>query len=157
MKKIIKTYEEHNLKIPELEKKIKLNKSKHEKELKDIEDYYKEKIKKQEEKLKRNSSNSNIKKNYATINHTNIPNHTLNNFNNNNNNYFEYEFDLKEKNEIFNNLNNKYSQYGTNTNSNTTNRTSNSKGDKYIKINPKLISNTKTIEDDLDRVNVNKI
>ena len=33
MRKIIKTYEDHNLKIPELEKKIKIMKNNHEKEI----------------------------------------------------------------------------------------------------------------------------
>lgn len=44
LRTIVKTYEEHNLKIVDLEKKIRLQKVKHEKELKEIENYYKEKI-----------------------------------------------------------------------------------------------------------------
>jgi hypothetical protein len=41
----VKSYEEHNLKIPELEKKLRSQKSKFETELKNIDSFYKEKIK----------------------------------------------------------------------------------------------------------------
>lgn len=78
LNKLIKTYEEHNLKIPELEKKNKTIKLKHQKEIKDIEEYYKERISKCEEKLNKNLNNnfvdseSNLKN--KKISNTNINN-----------------------------------------------------------------------------------
>lgn len=44
LNQVIKTYEEHNKKIADVEKKIRILKVKHEKEIKEIEAYYKEKI-----------------------------------------------------------------------------------------------------------------
>ena len=48
---MVKTYEEHNLKIPELEKKLRSHKAKYEKEIKEIELFYKEKMKLGNKKL----------------------------------------------------------------------------------------------------------
>lgn len=42
LKQIIKSYEERNISITELERKIREKQAKHEKELKDLEDKYKE-------------------------------------------------------------------------------------------------------------------
>lgn len=44
LNQVIKTYENHNKKISDVEKKMRLLKAKHEKEIKDIEAYYKDKI-----------------------------------------------------------------------------------------------------------------
>lgn len=44
LNQVIKTYEDHNKKISDVEKKIRILKAKHEKEIKDIEAYYKDKI-----------------------------------------------------------------------------------------------------------------
>jgi hypothetical protein len=44
LKQLVSTYEEHNLKIPELEKKIRIMKNEKDKEIKSIEDGYKSKI-----------------------------------------------------------------------------------------------------------------
>ncbi len=44
LNQVVKTYEEHNKKICDVEKKIRIIKAKHEKEIKDIEAYYKDKI-----------------------------------------------------------------------------------------------------------------
>jgi len=44
LNQVIKTYEDHNKKISDIEKKMRLLKAKHEKEIKDIEAYYKDKI-----------------------------------------------------------------------------------------------------------------
>lgn len=157
IKSMYESYEKEFLnKVPELENKIRVNKKKYEKELKDIEAFYKDKLKKQEEKLRKNTSNSNVKNKYSTINHSNtnqIPNNTTNNFNTNN--YFEYEIDFRDKNEIKQNNKNNPMHVRNNSNTNLKNRTGsnfNSKADNYIKINP--ASNSRTIEDDFDRVNV---
>lgn len=65
LQQLVKTYEEHNLKIPELEKKLRSQKTKFEKEIKNIEAFYKEKIKsfnkklsQYEDVLKNNNTNS---------------------------------------------------------------------------------------------------
>lgn len=51
MQKMIKTYEEHNLKIPELEKKLRNQKAKYDKDIKELESFYKEKLKLKEKKI----------------------------------------------------------------------------------------------------------
>lgn len=58
LNKIIKTYEDHNLKIVDLEKKIRLIKVKHEKEIKEIEILYKEKINFMNKKIHLNQGKS---------------------------------------------------------------------------------------------------
>ncbi len=152
LNQLVKKYEEHNLKIPDLEKKIKMQKLKHEKELKDIEVYYKEKIKKYEEKIKTLASNTT----------RNTSNNTLNTLHSNTagqNHYFEYETNMREK-------NNKYiaehqNEYATHravasnpialNNLNKINIVKNNNNNKS-----KLNSNSKTIDDgEIDRVNVN--
>lgn len=69
LKHILKSYEEQALKLSELEKKLKVQNSKHEKETKLIEDKYKEKIKtfskkllNYEEMLKINTSFKTVRK-----------------------------------------------------------------------------------------------
>lgn len=51
LQQLVKTYEEHNLKIPELEKKLRNQRVKFEKEMKNMESFYKEKIKTFSKKL----------------------------------------------------------------------------------------------------------
>ncbi len=59
LNQVIKTYEDHNKKISEVEKKIRILKVKHEKEIKEIEAYYKDKITYLSKKLmQRKASNS---------------------------------------------------------------------------------------------------
>jgi hypothetical protein len=68
LKHLVKTYEEHNLKIPELEKKLRSQKTKYEKEIKTIESFYKDKIKAYSHKLNLNETENKIKSNHNTIN-----------------------------------------------------------------------------------------
>jgi len=68
LKHLVKTYEEHNLKIPELEKKLRSQKTKYEKEIKTIESFYKDKIKAYSQKLNLNETENKIKSNHNTIN-----------------------------------------------------------------------------------------
>lgn len=51
--KLVNVYEEHNLKIPELEKKLKLLQAKYEKDMKELESIYKQKIKSLSRKLEK--------------------------------------------------------------------------------------------------------
>jgi hypothetical protein len=76
----MKTYEDHNLKIPELEKKLRCQKTKYEKEIKEIETFYKEKLKlynkkfnQYEEKLKYSTGNtSKIEKTIEDLDRVNV-------------------------------------------------------------------------------------
>jgi DUF438 domain-containing protein len=65
---LVKTYEEHNLKIPELEKKLRSQKAKYEKEIKTIETFYKEKLKAYSHKLNLNETENKMISNHSTIN-----------------------------------------------------------------------------------------
>jgi hypothetical protein len=67
LQQITKTYEEHNLKIPELEKKLRSQKAKHEKEIKNIESFYKEKLKAYSQKLNQYEEVKTVS-NHSTIN-----------------------------------------------------------------------------------------
>jgi len=51
LQKVVKTYEDHNLKIPELEKVVRTQKTNFEKEKQSIENFYKEKIKSYQKRL----------------------------------------------------------------------------------------------------------
>ncbi len=51
LQKVVKTYEEHNLKIPELEKLVRTQKTTFEKEKQKIENFYKDKIKSYQKRI----------------------------------------------------------------------------------------------------------
>jgi hypothetical protein len=75
LKYLVKSYEERNLNITDLEKKLRLQQSKHEKEIKEIEGKYKErlremtkKIMRYEEKLKISNNTTMIKENKTNEN-----------------------------------------------------------------------------------------
>lgn len=143
LNQLVKKYEEHNLKIPELEKKLKTQKLRHEKEIKDIESLYKEKIKKLEEKLKNNNIASTVGN---TITNANIINNT------GNPRILEYDSYLKNKNK-FNNSNNPNDPSNASISNNKA--ITSAINHNYVKTASTLRSNTKTIDDcENDRVNV---
>jgi hypothetical protein len=55
---MIKTYEEHNLKVSDVEKKIRLQKIKHDKEIKELETFYEERLSRFNRNNSRNTNNS---------------------------------------------------------------------------------------------------
>jgi hypothetical protein len=138
LKKLVMSYEENNLKIIELENKINSNKLKYERELYEIEAYYKDKIIKQEKLL--------LKNNIINNNNPNIYNNgNIINKNHNNNN-LEHKLHFKDKIKNLNSINSNYSQCKNIYNNNI----SGDKGDIYSKRN----SISRTIDNEIDNKNV---